>query len=86
MSKMTNLNKTQIVSIIVAIALVGSLITLEGNMAFAKKSNYLDQAIVQPQKSHQSAQCASGTVSLIDCNNIGLVLDSNTGNESAAQR
>ncbi len=86
MSKMTNLYKIKIVSIIAAIALIGSLITLEGNTAFAKKSNYLDQAIVQPQKSHQSAQCASGTVSVIDCNNIGLVLDSNTGNESAAQR
>ncbi len=86
MSNITKSHKIGMLAIFVAVALVGSIVTLGGNMAFAKKSNHLDQAIVQPQKSHEKAQCVSGTVSLIDCNNIDLSLDNNTGNEAGAQQ
>lgn len=86
MNNITKSNKIGIVAIFVAISLVGSVAILGGNMVFAKKLNDLDQLIVQPQKSHQNAQCASGTISLIACNNLGLLFDNNTGNEAAAQQ
>ncbi len=85
MDNITKSNKIGIVAIFVTIAMIGSIVTLGDNIAFAKKFNDLDQMIVQPQKNHEKAQCVSGTVSLIDCNNLDLSLDNNTGNEVGAQ-
>ena len=50
------------------------------------KSNAGDQAIAQPQRSSQSGQCISGLISAIDCNNIGLQLGLNTGNNAFGQQ
>ncbi len=86
MNNITNSHKIGIVVMFIAIALVGSIVTLGGNMAFAKKSNHLDQTIAQLQESDQNAQCTSGIDTVSRCNNVGLLFNINGGNEAAAQR
>ncbi len=86
MSNITNSHKIGIVAIFVTTVLVGSIVTLGDHMAFAKKSNHLDQTIAQLQESQQNAQCASGTDTIGSCNNLGLLFNINGGNEAAAQR
>ncbi len=85
MSNITNSHKIGIITIFVAIALVGSIVTLGDNMAFAKKSNHAHQKIVQPQENDQDAQCVSGANTLLSCNDLGFLFNLNKGNEALAQ-
>ena len=50
------------------------------------KENGADQAIAQPQRSSQGAQCVSGSIMLFDCNNLGFQFGLNTGNEALGQQ
>jgi hypothetical protein len=89
-----NKNNAVVVTIsILAILMVASpaLMSFDGHMADAKKKkksierNDAEQAIAQPQESSQGAQCVSGTLILASCNNLGLQLGLNTGNNALGQ-
>ena len=45
-----------------------------------------EQAIEQEQENEQNGQCVTGTISLINCNNVGLQLQNNDGNLALGQR
>ena len=71
----------------IAAALVGSIVTFGDNMAFAtKKGNDSEQEIEQEQENEQNGQCVTGTISLINCNNVGLLFQDNEGNLAAGQQ
>ena len=74
----------------IAAALIGSVIAFDDNMAYAggkhKKSNDAEQEIEQGQSNEQSGQCVTGTISLINCNNVGLQLQGNDGNLALGQQ
>ena len=74
----------------IAAALIGSVIAFDDNMAYAggkhKKSNDAEQEIEQGQSSEQNGQCVSGTISLIDCNNVGLQFQDQDGNIAGGQQ
>ena len=58
-------------------------------MAYAggkKKHNDSEQEIEQEQANKQKAQCVTGTISLLDCNNVGLGLQFQDGNIAAGQQ
>jgi hypothetical protein len=93
MSNITKNHKVGIFAIFIASALMLGTISVVGlDAAYAggghgkKKSNDADQAIEQPQFSSQSSQCVSGIISLVDCNNVALQFDINTGNNALGQR
>jgi len=87
MSNITKTHKVGLFAMFIAAALIGSVITFGDNMAFAtKKHNDSEQEIEQGQSSEQNGQCVSGTISLIDCNNVGLQLQGNEGNLALGQR
>src|ERR671921_206474 len=48
--------------------------------------NAADQSIEQPQFSKQNSQCITGVLQVLDCNNVGLQLDLNTGNNALGQQ
>ena len=48
-------------------------------------TNTANQGIGQSQASNQNALCASGTGTLISCNNLNAQSQNNTGNNAAAQ-
>jgi hypothetical protein len=77
-----------IMSIFIAAALIGSVATLGDNAAFAtkKKSNDAEQSIEQGQASSQNAQCVSGEITLISCNNLGFQFQNNEGNLALGQQ
>ena len=88
MSNITKNYKVGIFAMFIAAALIGSVVALGDNYAYAggkKKSNDAEQSIEQGQANEQNAQCVSGTFSLIDCNNIGLGLQFQDGNIAAGQ-
>ena len=86
-------------TIFVAAALVGSVVTLGDNMVFA--SNHAEQGIEQEQWNKQNSQCvAAGGSSngdddddddngfsgnLLSCNNVGLLFQENEGNLALGQ-
>ena len=73
----------------IAAALIGSVVAFGDNYAYAggkKKSNESEQEIEQGQANEHNAQCVSGTISLIDCNNIGLGLQFQDGSIAGAQQ
>jgi len=90
MSNITKNHKVGIFAIFIASALMLGTISVVGiDSAYAggkKKSNEAEQAIEQPQSSSQSSSCASGTVSLVNCNNALLQFDLNTGNLALGQQ
>jgi hypothetical protein len=96
MSNITKNHKMGIIAVVFASLFVGTLaISVIGHdNAFAThgkknihvKSNDADQAIAQPQRSSQNSQCITGLISAIDCNNIGLQLGLNTGNDALGQQ
>jgi hypothetical protein len=53
-----------------------------------KKSSNSDaeQAILQGQASEQNAQCVSGDITFISCNNVGLQFQNNEGNLALGQK
>ncbi len=84
-----------ILSIFVAAALVGSVLTIGENMAFAggdnnngdkkKKSNDAVQEIGQVSETAQLSECNSGNDTLASCNNVALSFNLNDGNNALAQ-
>jgi len=89
MSNITKNHKVGLFAMFIAAALIGSVIAFDDNsVAFATKGKHNDaeQAIEQGQSNEQSGQCVSGTISLIDCNNVGLQLQDNEGNLALGQQ
>ena len=89
MSSITRNYKVGIFAMFIAAALIGSVVAFGDNYAYAggkKKSNDAEQEIEQEQSNEQNAQCVSGTISLIDCNNVGLGLQFQDGNIAAGQQ
>ncbi len=91
MSNITKNHKVGIFAMFIAAALVGSVVVLGDNMAYAggkhhKKSNDAEQEIEQGQSSKQNAQCVSGEVTFISCNNVGLQLQEQLGNLALGQQ
>jgi ABC-type uncharacterized transport system YnjBCD ATPase subunit len=86
-----------ILSIFVAAALVGSVLTIGENMAFAggdnnngdkkkKKSNEAVQGIGQSTETAQLSECLSGNDTTASCNNVALSFNLNDGNNAIAQQ
>ena len=86
-----------ILSIFVAAALVGSILTIGENMAFAggdnnngdkkkKKSNEAVQGIGQSTETLQGSSCGSGNDTTASCNNVALSFNLNDGNNAIAQQ
>ncbi len=48
--------------------------------------NDANQAIGQNQLSYQNAQCLSGHITALSCNNVGIQGQANLGNTALAQR
>ena len=80
--------QVSIMSIFIAAALIGSSVTIGDNAAFAtkKKGNDAEQAILQGQASEQNAQCVSGDVTFLSCNNVGFQFQNNEGNLALGQQ
>lgn len=97
--------QVSMLTIFVAAALIGSVVALGDNMAFAggkdkhddKKEyksynkgkhsgNEAEQSIEQGQWSEQNAQCVSGEVTFISCNNVGFQFQNNEGNLALGQQ
>ena len=88
---MSNITKTHKVGLFavmfIAAALIGSVVAFGDNMAFAtKKHNDSEQEIEQEQTNKQNGQCVTGTISLLDCNNVGLGLQFQDGKIAAGQQ
>ena len=86
-----------ILSIFVAAALVGSVLTIGENMAFAggdnhngdkkkKKSNEAIQGIGQSTETLQASSCDSGNDTTASCNNVALSFNLNDGNNALGQQ
>jgi hypothetical protein len=87
MSNITKTHKVGIFTIFIAAALIGSVVAFGDNMAFAtKKHNDSEQEIEQEQTNKQNGQCVTGTISLLNCNNVGLGLQFQDGNVAAGQQ
>ena len=87
MSNITKTHKAGIFAIFIAAALIGSVVAFGDNMAFAtKKHNDSEQEIEQEQTNKQNGQCVTDTISLLDCNNVGLGLQFQDGNIAAGQQ
>ena len=87
MSNITKTHKAGIFAIFIAAALIGSVVAFGDNMAFAtKKHNDSEQEIEQEQTNKQNGQCVTGTISLLDCNNVGLGLQFQDGKIAAGQQ
>ena len=90
MSNITKNYKVGIFAMFIAAALIGSVVALGDNYAYAggknKKSNDAEQGIEQEQENEQNAQCVSGDFTLASCNNIGLLFQNNEGNLALGQQ
>ncbi|WP_148686142.1 hypothetical protein [Candidatus Nitrosocosmicus hydrocola] len=89
MSNITKNYKVGIFAMFIAAALIGSVVALGDNYAYAggkKKHNDAEQEIEQGQASEQNAQCVSGDFSLICGNNLNLQLQDQLGNLALAQQ
>jgi len=88
---MSNITKTTKIGIFVvmfiAAALIGSVLTIGDNIAFAtKKHNDAEQEIEQDQDSEQNAQCVSGEITFASCNNVGIQLQEQLGDLALGQQ
>ncbi|TVP39408.1 exported protein of unknown function [Candidatus Nitrosocosmicus arcticus] len=90
MSNITKNYKVGIFAMFIAAALIGSVVALGDNLAYAggknKKHNDAEQEIEQGQASEQNAQCVSGDFSLICGNNVNLQLQDQLGNLALGQQ
>jgi len=90
MSNITKNYKVGIFAMFIAAALIGSVVALGDNLAYAggknKKSNDAEQEIEQGQVNEQNAQCVSGEFTLASCNNVGLLFQNNKGNLALGQQ
>ena len=86
-----------ILSIFIAAALIGSVATFGGNMAFAggdnhhgdnhkKKYNDAFQGIGQSTETLQSSSCGSGNDTTASCNNVAFSINANKGNNANGQQ
>ncbi|HEX5186982.1 MAG TPA: hypothetical protein VFV86_08840 [Nitrososphaeraceae archaeon] len=77
-----------ILSIFIAAALIGSVATFGDNMAFAtkKSSNDLAQFLGQSSETGQFSECATDNNTLASCNNVGLSINGQDGNNAAGQQ
>jgi len=88
---MSNITKTSKIGIFavmfIAAALIGSVLTIGDNIAFAtKKHNDAEQEIEQDQDSEQNAQCVSGEITFASCNNVGIQLKEQLGDLALGQQ
>ncbi len=89
MSKITKNYKVGIFAMFIAAALIGSVVALGDNYAYAggkKKHNDSEQEIEQGQANEQNAQCVSGEFTIAGCNNVGLMFQFQDGNIAAGQQ
>jgi ABC-type transporter Mla maintaining outer membrane lipid asymmetry ATPase subunit MlaF len=88
MSNITKTNKIGIFAVMfIAAALIGSVLTIGDNIAFAtKKHNDAEQEIEQDQDSEQNAQCVSGEITFASCNNVGIQLQEQLGDLALGQQ
>ncbi|TVP41307.1 hypothetical protein [Candidatus Nitrosocosmicus arcticus] len=90
MSNITKNYKVGIFAMFIAAALIGSVVALGDNLAYAggknKKHNDAEQEIEQGQVNEQNAQCVSGEFTLASCNNVGLLFQNNEGNLALGQQ
>ncbi|MDQ2684614.1 MAG: hypothetical protein M3Y25_02085 [Thermoproteota archaeon] len=90
MSNITKNYKVGLFAMFIAAALIGSVVAFGDNYAYAggknKKHNDAEQEIEQEQENEQNAQCVTGTISLLNCNNVGLGLQFQDGNIAAGQQ
>jgi len=88
MSNITKTNKIGIFAVMfIAAALIGSVLTIGDNIAFAtKKHNDAEQEIEQDQDSEQNAQCVSGEITFASCNNVGIQLKEQLGDLALGQQ
>lgn len=84
-----------ILSIFVAAALIGSVVAMGDNAAYAtdhgkhskdKKHNEAFQENFQGQSTGQFSRCASGNDTTASCNNLGFSLNLNDGNNALGQQ
>jgi uncharacterized membrane protein len=77
-----------ILSVFVVAALIGSVVTVGDNMVSAtkKEKNESVQAIEQFSGSEQFAGCATENNTLAGCNNVGLALNAEDGNNAGGQQ
>ncbi len=88
MSNITITSKIGIFAVMfIAAALIGSVLTIGDNFAFAtKKHNDAEQEIEQDQDSEQNAQCVSGEITFASCNNVGIQLQEQLGDLALGQQ
>ena len=89
MSNITKNYKVGIFAMFIAAALIGSVVAFGDNYAYAggkKKSNDAEQEIEQGQENAQNGQCVTGTISLLNCNNVGLLFQNNDGELALGQQ
>ena len=87
MSNITKNYKVGLFAMFIAAALIGSVVALGDNMAFAtKKHNDAEQEIEQEQESEQNAQCVSGEITFASCNNVGIQLQEQLGKLALGQQ
>ena len=77
-----------IMSIFIATALVGSVVTFGDNMDFATKKTSSEgvQLLDQLSETGQFSACATENNTLASCNNVGLTLNTQEGNNAAGQQ
>ena len=77
-----------ILSVFVVAALIGSVVTVGDNLVSAtnKKSNEAVQLLEQFSGSEQFAECATDNNTLVSCNNVGLALNAQDGNNAGGQQ
>lgn len=87
-----NLKKAWLVAVFVTTLLIGSIVTIQDNLAFAggdhknKKSNEAEQRISQLQGLNQSASVSSEGDSLASGNNLGFLFNLNEGENALGQQ
>ncbi len=89
MSNIIKNHKVGIFAIFVVAALVASVATFDDNIAFAdkkKSGNEGQQIDEQGQYVSQGAQCVSGEAIIFACNNLGIQLQNNEGNNALGQQ
>ena len=77
-----------VLSIFIAAALIGSVVTFGDNMALATKktSNEGVQLLDQRSETGQLSECATENNTLASCNNVGLSFNAQDGNNAAGRQ
>ncbi|HYF99323.1 MAG TPA: hypothetical protein VD815_04470 [Candidatus Saccharimonadales bacterium] len=77
-----------ILSIFVVAALIGSVVTISDSMVSAtkKEKNESVQVLEQFSGSEQLAECATENDTIASCNNVGLALNLQDGNNAGGQQ